>query len=83
MVSAKDCLRHAARCKYMATISRDPGSKSNWGRMSKRWIERAGMVEEQKQYRRCRARATMPLARARRHATPVGSHRQGSAHVTQ
>jgi hypothetical protein len=46
MISAKECLRHAARCEYMASTSRDPESKTNWGGMAQRWIERARPVDE-------------------------------------
>jgi hypothetical protein len=48
MISAKECLHHAARCEYMANISRDPESKTNWGHMAKRWIKRARSVDEPK-----------------------------------
>ena len=47
MVSAKECLRHAVQCEYRVRISRDPKSRSNWGRMAKRWIERAQSLERQ------------------------------------
>jgi hypothetical protein len=47
MVSAKECLRHAVQCEYRVRISRDPKRRSNWGRMAKRWIERARSVEKQ------------------------------------
>jgi hypothetical protein len=45
MVSAEDCLRHAAQCQHMANISRDPQNKPSWSRMATRWIERARSVE--------------------------------------
>ena len=51
MVSAKECLRHAVQCEYRVRISRDPKWRSNWGRMAKRWIERARSVEKQDPYR--------------------------------
>jgi hypothetical protein len=43
--------KHAADCKTMAKVSKDPETKDVWRRMADRWLLCARLAEDQDAYR--------------------------------
>jgi hypothetical protein len=49
-------MRHAAECKFMASLARDPESKKTWIGMAERWHRCAELAKEQSAHNARQAR---------------------------
>jgi hypothetical protein len=47
MTPSEHFMRHAAECKFMAQLARDPESKKTWIGMAERWRRCAELAQQQ------------------------------------
>ena len=50
MTPSEHFMRHAAECKFMAELARDPESKAVWRAMAERWHRCAELAKQQNAY---------------------------------
>ena len=68
MYPPEEFLKHAAECKQMAKLTRDPASKATWSQMAERWVQCADVAKVQSST----ARLSTPARRNRRAASSLG-----------
>jgi hypothetical protein len=56
MTPSEHFMQHAAECKFMADLARDPESKKTWIGMAERWRRCAELAKEQSAYQAKQAR---------------------------
>ncbi|MBX9774077.1 MAG: hypothetical protein K2Y71_06650 [Xanthobacteraceae bacterium] len=56
MTPSEHFMQHAAECKFMASLARDPESKKTWMGMAERWHRCAELAKEQSAYQAKQAR---------------------------
>ena len=56
MTPSEHFMQHAAECKFMAGLARDPESKKTWIGMAERWHRCAELAKEQSAHNAKQAR---------------------------
>jgi hypothetical protein len=56
MTPSEHFMQHAAECKFMASLARDPESKKTWIGMAERWQRCAELALEQSAHQAKQAR---------------------------
>ena len=61
MTPSEHFMRHAAECKFMADLARDPESKRTWIGMAERWHRCAELAKQQSAHHAKQARHRKPV----------------------
>jgi hypothetical protein len=61
MTPSEHFMRHAAECKFMADLARDPESKKTWIGMAERWHRCAELAKEHSAHHAKQARHRKPV----------------------